>query len=217
MGGFSLSGACGPGPCCSGVILDERNPRFPIGASLRSPSRNGCGLRALHQTRSSSVGVLTRVGEVLPGSDNLVSSEHRASKDLPRSPRNSPEAPHPPPSPALSPNRPTRQTEEMKRLEEGTVSADTVFIIQLTFNSPRLIDRTFRNGASDPIGGEAWRSWAMSGLHVGEQRWDTRRTETGGVGPRHDGVRRPNSGYQALISPLKAQQTRINDLVDPPP
>ncbi len=28
-------------------------------------------------------------------------------------------------------------------------------------------------------------------------------------------VRRPNSGYQALISPLKAQQTRINELVDP--
>ncbi len=49
----------------------------------------------------------------------------------------------------------------------------------------------------------------MSGLHVGEQGWDTRRTETGGVGPRHDGVRRPNSGYQALISPLKAQQDKV--------
>ncbi len=113
----------------------------------------------------------------------------------------------------------------------------------------------------------------MSGLQVGEQGWDTIRTETGGVGPRDDRacepipgpspavelgsdarsadegitgclcrggetkqmgpdrptgdgrglvhklsrVRRPNSGYQALISPLNAQQTRINDLVDPPP
>src|SRR5271154_1668139 len=49
----------------------------------------------------------------------------------------------------------------------------------------------------------------MSGLQVGEQWWDTRRTETGGVGPRNDGVRRPNSGYQALISPLKAQQDKV--------
>jgi hypothetical protein len=105
----------------------------------------------------------------------------------------------------------------------------------------------------------------MSGLKVGERWWDTRRTETGGVGPRDDRacepisgpspavemgsaarfaddgitgclcrggetkqmdpdrptgdgrglvhrllrVRRPNSGYQALISPLKAQQDKV--------
>ena len=44
---------------------------------------------------------------------------------------------------------------------------------------------------------------------MGEQGWDTRRTETGGVGPRNDGVRRPNSGYQALVAPLKAQQDKV--------
>jgi hypothetical protein len=49
----------------------------------------------------------------------------------------------------------------------------------------------------------------MSGLQVREQGWDTRRTETGGVGPGGDGVRRPKSGYQALVSPLKTQQDKV--------
>jgi hypothetical protein len=48
----------------------------------------------------------------------------------------------------------------------------------------------------------------MSVLQVGDQWWDTSRMETGGVGPRNDWVRRPNSGYQALVSPSKPNKTK---------